>query len=320
MSIPASVITRLAAVPGLRYWRQAPLAPFTSIGVGGRAALLVTLDGREAAAEALDVLIQADISWTTVGSGTNLLVGDQGYAGVALKLDASMSYAEGPYEGNGAKVGLVVGGALPLPRLATLAAEHGLSGLEWACGIPGTVGGGVAMNAGAHGGSLSDVVEALETAGPDGVACHRADEITWGYRSCRLPVRSVVTAVQLALVPGDRALILQQHRSLLRTRRQTQPRGVRTFGSTFKNPPGESAGRLLERAGMKGVRRGGAQVSPVHANFIANVGEATAADVLALMGMMRDAVVRRTGIVLEPEVTLLGARFPWEEADHGPPG
>jgi UDP-N-acetylmuramate dehydrogenase len=319
MSIPGSVISRLAVVPGLRYWRQAPLAPFTSIGVGGRAALLVTLGGRETAAQALGMLVEADIEWITIGSGTNLLVGDQGYAGVVLKLDAPMSYAEGPYEGAGAKVGLVVGGALPLPRLAALAAEHGLSGLEWACGIPGTVGGGVAMNAGAHGGSFSDVVEALEIAGPEGVTCRTADELTWGYRYCRLPARSLVTAVQLALVPGDRALILNQHRSLLRTRRRTQPRGVRTFGSTFKNPPGESAGRLLERAGMKGVRRGGAQVSPVHANFIANVGEATAADVLTLMGMMRDAVARRTGIALEPEVTLLGARFPWEEADHGPP-
>lgn len=313
MSVSAALVARLAAIPGLRYWRQAPLAPFTTIGVGGRAGLLLTLEDREAVAQALALLEDAGAPWTVVGSGSNLLVAEQGYPGVVLKLDGALSYVDGPYTGDGGQVRLVAGAALSLPRLATLAADRGLSGLEWACGIPGSLGGGVAMNAGAHGGSLGQAVEALEVATPKGVVCYAADEVDWAYRSCRLPAASVVTAVQLALTPDDRAAIVARHRSLLRSRRQTQPRGLRTFGSTFKNPPGESAGRLLESAGMKGVRRGGAQVSTVHANFIANVGEATAMDVLALMGMMHEAVERRTGIRLEPEVKLLGGRFPWEK-------
>ena len=138
-------------------------------------------------------------------------------------------------------------------------------------------------------------------------------DLDWGYRSCGLPRGSVVTAVQLALVPDDRAAILERHRRLLGTRRRTQPRGVRSFGSAFKNPADHSAGRLLDGAGLKGMRRGGAEVSPVHANFVMNLGDATTADVLALMSMMREAVERRSGFELEPEVHLVGGRFPWEE-------
>lgn len=313
MSVSAALVARLAAIPGLRYWRQAPLAPFTTVGVGGRADLLLTLQDREAVAQALALLEEAGAAWTVVGSGSNLLVADQGYRGVVLKLDDALSYLDGPYATDGIHVRLVAGAALPLPRLATLAADDGLSGLEWACGIPGSLGGGVAMNAGAHGGNLGQAVEALEVATPGGVVCYAADEVEWGYRCCRLPAAGVVTAVQFALTPDDRQAVVARHRSLLRSRRQSQPRGVRTFGSTFKNPSGESAGRLLESAGMKGVRRGGAQVSTVHANFIGNVGDATATDVLALMGMMREAVQRRSGIALEPEVKLLGGRYPWEE-------
>ncbi len=168
------------------------------------------------------------------------------------------------------------------------------------------------MNAGAHGWSLAQVVEQVEVASASGVRWLSADALEWGYRFCRLPERSMVTAVRLLLTSGDRTAILDHHRSLLRTRRTTQPRAVRTFGSVFKNPPGETAGRLLEVAGLKGVRRGGAEVSTVHANFVVNLGDATTTDVLALMTLMRQGVQRTSGISLESEVRLLGASFPWE--------
>lgn len=313
MSLAAAHPAELAEIPGLRSWRQAPLAPFTTMGVGGRADLLLTFDHREAVAAAAALVERERLPWAVIGGGSNLLVADRGYPGVAFKLDPPMSYLEGPY-GSGTMVRLVVGAALPLARLAAVVAEQGLSGLEWACGIPGTVGGSVVMNAGAHGAGLSDVVEAVEVAGADGVAGVGGGELTWGYRHCALPARSVVTAVQLSLVRGDRAAILARHRALLRDRRTTQPRGVRSFGSAFKNPAGETAGRLLEDAGMKGVRRGGAQVSPVHANFVTNVGDATATDVFGLLAMMRETVLRRTGVGLEAEVRVLGAGFPWDEA------
>lgn len=306
-------------------WQDAPLAPFTTIATGGKADLLLTVTTSPALVMVLRALEGSDVSWVCLGAGSNLLVADRGYAGVVIKLDDDFHYVEGlPREetlggtsaarsvGTGAAVTVTVGAGAFLARLAAVAAESGLSGLEFACGIPGSVGGGTTMNAGAHGWSLSDVVAAVEVASPAGMEWIAAAGLEWGYRSCRLPEGTVVTAVRLVLRSGDPTAILDHHRSLLRTRRTTQPRGVRTFGSAFKNPPGEAAGRLLEAAGVKGVRRGGAEVSSVHANFLMNLGDATTADVLALMSLMRQGVHRTSGIVLEPEVRLIGGSFPWE--------
>jgi UDP-N-acetylmuramate dehydrogenase len=234
-----------------------------------------------------------------------------------VKLDEDFHYVDGlpsTPDGLGSQVRLTVGGGGYLTRLSAVVAEAGLSGLEAACGIPGSVGGGVAMNAGAHGWSLAEVVEAVEVASASGVRWLPADALEWGYRYCRLPQASIVTAVRLVLKNGDRQTILERHRSLLRKRRTTQPRAVRTFGSVFKNPPGDAAGRLLETAGLKGVRRGGAEVSNVHANFVVNLGDATTTDVLVLMAFMRQGVERISGISLEPEVRLLGEDFPWESS------
>ena len=287
------------------------MAPFTTIGVGGPAEVLASASTALAASRALAVLTASEATFTSLGAGSNLLVADRGYAGVVLKLDSALQYVEGPTAESGGHVEVVAGAGLPLPRLATFVADAGLSGLEFACGIPGTVGGGVAMNAGAHGGWLGQAVDAVELAGPWGVGWVQASEFEWSYRRCGLPPASMVTAVRLRLLPSTREAVVGRHRVLLRVRRLSQPRGVRTFGSTFKNPPGDSAGRLLDHAGMKGVYRGGAEISSVHANFIVNHGDATAADVLVLMAMMRQAVERRFGVSLEPEVRLLGAAFPW---------
>lgn len=328
MPLPQGILSRLRAIVGARVWRNAPLAPFTTIGVGGAASLLLSLEDAAGLAEALGVLGVEGVPHTVVGAGSNLLVGDAGYKGVVVKLGDGFHFVDDPIppvpveeesqpaEGRVAESGpgavsLVAGAGLHLPRLCSLLADWGLSGIEFCCGIPGTLGGGVAMNAGAHGGELSRVVEAVQVTRGDGVQWLAAEGLEWGYRHCGLPAGAVVTAVRLRLMRAPEAEIRALHRRYLQTRRQGQPRGARTFGSTFRNPPGDSAGRLLDLAGMKGARHGGAEVSTVHANFIVNCGDARAADVLYLMALMREAVERRHGLLLEPEVRVLGAALPW---------
>jgi UDP-N-acetylenolpyruvoylglucosamine reductase len=312
VALDAQLTAALKAVPGARLWPRAPLAPFTTIGAGGSAALLVSADTARAVSAVLALLVAGEAPFTGLGAGSNLLVADRGYAGVVVKLDVGMQYVEGPRLTEDGSFEVVAGAGLALPRLATFVAEAGLSGMEFACGIPGTVGGSVAMNAGAHGGWIGQIVDAVELASPEGVRWLPGSALEWGYRHCALPDDHLVTAARLKLAAASKEVVVARHRDLLRLRRLSQPRGQRTFGSTFKNPPGDSAGRLLDQAGLKGVRRGGAEVSSVHANFIVNVGEATATDVLALMAMMRRAVQQRSGVDLVPEVRLLGAAFPWE--------
>jgi UDP-N-acetylmuramate dehydrogenase len=307
-SLPARLVEEVKALPGIRVWRDAPLAPFTSFGVGGRAALLASLVEARSLPALLAALTEAAVPWTVLGAGSNVIVSDAGYPGVVLKLEGEFSYVE---DGLDDPTVLVAGAGLGLPRLASCAAEWGLSGLEFMAGIPGTVGGAVRMNAGAHGGSLADIVQAVELASPDGIGWLRADELQWDYRGCRLPFPAVVTAVAMRLAGEESSTVLVRQRGLLRSRRQSQPRGVRTFGSVFKNPPGDSAGRLLDQVGMKGARRGGAEVSLVHANFIVNTGDARSSDVIGLMAMMRESVHMRHGLILEPEVHLLGTPYPW---------
>lgn len=304
----APLLASIKTLPDAHAWRGAPLAPFTTVGVGGKASLLVTLGSAEAVARTLPLLHSLGEPWGILGGGSNLLVSDRGYPGVVVKPGGQLSYLE-----NFGERGIEVGAALSLPRLARFAAEAGLGGLEFACGIPGTVGGGVAMNAGAHGRSFADVATAAQLALPCGdLEWVPTDRLVWGYRRCALPEGALLTALRLALVPDEPSRLLQCQRDLMRGRRSSQPRGEATFGSVFKNPPGEAAGRLIEAAGLKGLRFGGAQVSTVHANFIVNAGLATCADVLQLIVVMRERVRAETGIELEPEVRLLGGSFPWE--------
>jgi UDP-N-acetylmuramate dehydrogenase len=237
---------------------------------------------------------------------------------VVVKLDESFHYVEGlskEASEEGGSVILTVGAASFLARLAAVAAEAGLTGMENACGIPGSVGGGVAMNAGAYGWCMHDVVREVQLVTASGARWARASELEWGYRFCRLPLKSIVTAVRIELERSDCDAVLDCQRSLLRKRRERQPRSVHTFGSSFKNPPGNHAGRLIEAAGLKGVRRGGAEISNVHGNFVVNLGDATTSDVLALLTLMRQGVARTSGIVLEPEVKLVGACFPWDSSE-----
>ncbi len=319
----AELLQLLRRLDGVRVWKDAPLAPFTTIATGGRAKLLVTVSGVSSLVRVLAEVEARELDWFCLGAGSNLLVADQGYHGVVVKLDQSFQYVEGlpdarrPAEvsegpaGRGPVV-LTVGAGAYLARLATVVAEAGLTGMEHACGIPGSVGGAVAMNAGAYGWCMRDVVQEVQLASARGARWLLAEALEWGYRFCRLPEHSVVTAVRIRLEQADPRECLARQRVYLRQRREKQPRSVRTFGSAFKNPPGQHAGRLVEAAGLKGLRRGGAEISRVHGNFLVNLGDASTADLLVLMAMMREAVERTSGVVLEPEVRLLGCKFPWE--------
>jgi UDP-N-acetylmuramate dehydrogenase len=315
-----------------------PLAPLTTIRTGGKGALVVTVEAASACVEVLRVLEAGGMPWCCMGAGSDLLVADEGYPGAIVRLGESFCCIDGlpPPLGQGtwpqepaddpspvaadraeSEAIVTVGAGALLAKFAEAAANAGLTGVEFACGIPGSVGGGVATNAGAYGRSLSNVLSEVLLASSAGVGWVAAGGLEWEYRHCRLPAGVVVTAARFRLGYDHPARILERHCSILDMRRSVQPQGVATFGSTFKNPSGGAAGRLLEAAGLKGERRGGAEVSRVHANFVVNLGDATTADVLALLSHMRERVHETSGVWLEPEVRLLGASFPWESSAGG---
>jgi UDP-N-acetylmuramate dehydrogenase len=280
--------------------RDAPLAPRTAVRVGGPADLLV----RPADADALAALLRAvralGVPLTILGGGANLLVADAGVRGAVVKLpqDLAPESAEGEI--------LVLNAGAPFARLAARAHARGLVGIEFTAGIPGTLGGGVAMNAGTRVGEMKDVVSRVELATADGAGFVPAAALELAYRSARIPPGAVVTRIEFRLRPGDRAQSAATMREDRERRARTQPLDRPTFGSTFTNPPGDYAGRLVEAVGLKGHRVGNAMWSDVHANFVVNLGGARASDVIALMKLARSRVKERFGIVLESEVRLAG--------------
>jgi UDP-N-acetylmuramate dehydrogenase len=280
--------------------RDAPLAPRTAIRVGGPADLLVRPADPDALAELLRAVRELGVPLAILGGGANTLVADAGVRGVVLRLPQDLA----PESTAGET--LVLGAGAPMMRLWSRGHALGLVGMEFIAGIPGTLGGAVAMNAGTRAGEMKDVVARVELATADGAGFVEARALGFAYRTCRLPPGAVVTRIELALRRGDVAAserLMQEDRE---RRRRTQPLDRPTFGSTFTNPPGEYAGRLVEAVGLKGHRVGNATWSEVHANFVTNLGGATARDVLALVNLARSRVKERFGIVLEPEVRLLG--------------
>jgi UDP-N-acetylmuramate dehydrogenase len=280
--------------------RDAPLAPRTAVRVGGPADLLVRPTDPDDLVCLLRACRDGGVPVSVLGGGANLLVADRGVRGVVLKLPASFG------EESQAGRRLVLSAGAPSSRLVARAHKLGLVGAEWAAGIPGTLGGLVAMNAGTRTGEMKDDAVRVELATADGVGWVEVAALGFAYRTCHLPPGAVVTRVEVELREGDVAAAAQAMAQDLAHRRATQPLTQPTFGSTFRNPPGEYAGRLIEAVGLKGHRVGGAVWSPVHANFVTNLGGATARDVLALVNLARARVRERFGIVLEPEVRLMG--------------
>jgi UDP-N-acetylmuramate dehydrogenase len=286
--------------------RDAPLATRTTIRVGGPADLLVRPTDPDAVAELLRAVRDLGVPLHVLGGGANTLGADAGVRGVVLRLPPDLSAEEARGET------LVLGAGQPTSRLWVRAHALGLVGMEFVAGIPGTIGGAVAMNAGTRIGEMKDVVARVELATADGVGFVDAAALGFSYRTCRLPPGAVITRVELALRRGDVAASERAMQADRERRRRTQPLDRPTFGSTFRNPPGDFAGRLIEAVGLKGHRIGGALWSDVHANFLVNAGGATARDVLALVNLARSRVRERFGIALETEVRLLGA-FPAED-------
>lgn len=298
--LDAAVRAALEEAAGRPGAADVSLAGLTTLGCGGPAAFLIEADSAARLAAILDVVNAGGLPWFVLGRGTNLLVADSGWDGLIIRPAGGLTVCE--QEGEL----LRCGAGVPLPRAAGIAAEAGLSGLEPLAGIPGSIGGAITMNAGAFGRDIGELTESVELCLPGEVRLLTAVEAGFAYRGTSLPAGAVVASATLRLRPGDPRMVRQATLDYRRQRDASQPKGS-TCGSVFKNPPGEkSAGQLLDGAGCKGLSAGGAAVSGQHANFIINQGGATAADVLTLIDRCRELVRESTGILLEPEVRLLG--------------
>ncbi len=278
---------------------DAPLAPLTSIRVGGRADWLCTARSTRRLVAALRWARVSDVPIAVVGRGSNLIVSDEGFRGLVVRLSGALNHIS--VRSNR----VICGGGASLPRAVQRAAAAGLEGLEWGASIPGTAGGAVAMNAGAHGGDVAESIEWVVVCSAEGRERLGLADLELGYRRSAIVGHQVVAIASFALRPGDPAAIKDRLSEFRGQRRSTQPQGVRTFGSVFTNPEGDSAGRLLEAAGCKELTVGRARFSPVHANFIEASRGCTANDVLALMAEGRRRVLASGGPVLVPEVRYL---------------
>ena len=285
--------------------RDYPLARLTTVRTGG-AADWFARPGAEG--ELLELLAWAEgegLAIGVIGSGSNLLVADAGFHGLALKLDGDLATIERDGER------LLCGGGARLPSASAKAAGWGLSGLEFGINIPGTAGGAVKMNANAYGGRLAEVLEWVDVCTAAGRERRSPDRLGFQYRSSNLGPGEVVSRASFQLRAGDPATVKETLAGMRERRREAQPSGIKTFGSTFKNPEderaeGRTAGQLLEAAGCRGLQHGGARFSEKHANFVENTGSATTADVFELMAEGRRRVHESFGVTLEPEVQILG--------------
>lgn len=278
-----------------------PMARHTTYRVGGPAAVFAQLDTVSDVVSAIGVLEEESMPWTVVGKGSNLLVADAGYDGAVLVL--GREFKRHAVEDDMMKAGA----ATVLAALVQAAFHGGLAGLSWAVGIPGTLGGALAMNAGTRSGTIGDTVESVTLFVPgEGLTLVRGRDVTWGYRDSGLARRGIILEAVLRVSQGEPARIRAEMERFLKERKSTQPLGVPSAGSVFVNPEGASAGRLIESAGCKGMRLGGAQVSPVHANFIVNAGGATAADIVGLIRKVQMTVRDTHGVDLRPEIRFLG--------------
>ena len=283
--------------------RDVPMSEHTSFKTGGPADFMLKPQNAEQLLRALTLLRQSDTETHLIGNGTNLLVRDGGIRGAVIRLgkDFEGLTVEGDV--------LTAGAGVRLYALTRFALSNGLTGLEFASGIPGTVGGGLYMNAGAYGPELKDFV--LSTRILDEELCVReltVSEMGLGYRSSVFQaMRYIILDARFRLLRGDVSAAREQVKTLNARRREKQPLEYPSAGSTFKRPQGHFAGTLIEQAGLKGATFGGAQVSEKHSGFIINLGNATSSDIIALIGLVRGKVYETSGILLEPEVQIIGA-------------
>jgi UDP-N-acetylenolpyruvoylglucosamine reductase len=285
--------------------RDYPLSRLTTVRAGGSADFFARPETDDGVLELLGWANREGLAVGVVGSGSNLLVSDEGFRGLVMKLAGDLAEIE--REGSHVRTG----GGARLPSAAARAAGWGLTGLEFGVNIPGTVGGAVRMNANAYGGELGKVLELVTVCTAGGAESRPPDRLGLRYRGSNLGDGEVVTAATFALAEANPADVKATMGEMRRRRKDAQPSGIKTFGSTFMNPQdpraqGRSAGQLLDAAGAGGLAVGGARLSPKHANFVENTGDATTEDVLAVMAAARRRVHERFGVILEPEVQILG--------------
>lgn len=284
---------------------QCSLSHYTSFAIGGPAEAMVQVDQLKELQPLLAFFAEEDIPWRIIGKGSNLLVRDEGFPGVILRLGGELA-AVAEEDGGGGSIIVRIGGGGSFARLSRRCSEGGLTGLEFGCGIPGTVGAAVIMNAGAWGRDIASVLRGVRLVTADGEISFSPGHLDFAYRCWKgfavYQGKAVVAGVELVLKRGDRLAILAYCKSLQDKRKATQPSNHASAGSFFKNPPGDSAGRLIEASGLKGLRVGAAMVSERHANFLVNTGGATAADVFRLMKIVQDRVQNDSSVCLEPEV------------------
>jgi UDP-N-acetylenolpyruvoylglucosamine reductase len=291
--------------------RGFPLARLTTVRTGGAADFFARPGDEGRLVAALRWAEEEGLPVGVIGSGSNLLIADDGFHGLAIKLNGDLAEIERERER------VVCGGGYRFPSAAAKTAGWGLSGLEFGVNIPGTTGGAVRMNANAYGGQLARVLEWVDVCTAAGSDRRAPDELDFTYRHSNLRPGEIVARASFHLQPADPEEIRAALAEMRERRREAQPSGIKTFGSTFKNPEderaeGRSAGQLLEAAGCRGLRHGGARFSEKHANFVENDQDATTADVLELMAEGRRRVHERFGVELEPEVQVLG-EVEWPE-------
>lgn len=302
MSGDPHAIEAAAAILGERARRGVRLGPLTTYRVGGPAALFLEAVDEGDLALTRRAVTETGVPVLVVGRGSNLLVADRGFPGLAVALGEGFA----GIDVDGTQV--TAGAAVSLPVLARRTAAAALTGMEWAVGVPGSVGGAVRMNAGGHGSDVSRTLVWARVVSLTGDALDgqlAADRLALGYRSSALTSTHVVTAARFALAPGDRAAAEAEIAEIVRWRREHQPGGSNA-GSVFANPPGDAAGRLVDAAGLKGHRWGSAYVSPKHANFIQVDPDGSADDVAALIAEVRRLVAERTGVRLRLELHHIG--------------
>jgi UDP-N-acetylenolpyruvoylglucosamine reductase len=292
--------------------RDHSLARMATVRTGGEAEFFARAGSRAQLRELLAWARAAELPVAVVGSGSNLLIADEGVRGLVVKLDRKLALIqrEGPLR-------IVCGGGARLPALATRAAQAGLAGIEFGVNIPGTVGGAVRMNANAYGGELARTLQWVEIGTAQGYERRVPEQLGFSYRRSNLADGEIVARASFLLAESDTATVKATLAEMRARRHEAQPQGIKTFGSTFVNPDdpraeGRTAGQLLAAADCNGLAVGGARLAPKHANFVENTGEATTADVIAVMAAGRARVLERFGVALEPEVQTLGdVRFPW---------
>lgn len=281
-----------------------PLSKHTTWKIGGPADLMILPKGKEELITLVRLLHKHQITWMSLGRGSNMLVLDKGVRGVVIKPAHALDFVE--YNGNT----VTVGAGYSLIKLATQASKKGLSGLEFAGGIPANIGGAVYMNAGAHGSDVSRILKSADIILENGeYVTFTLEDMKYSYRHSVLhEMKGIVVHATFELTPGDPKTISTEMATHRDRRLQTQPLKSATCGSVFRNPPGDFAARLIESAGLKGYTIGGAQISLKHANFIENTGAATANDVLALITHIQAVIQEKFNIALTPEVLVVGER------------